>query len=160
PACNVTTSAASCSTAVTKMDPGKTLHAGESIKSPNGSYRLIMQGDGNLVLYAPGGNPLWHPGTNGNPDAWAVMQTDGNFVVYSAADSPLWHSHTYGNPGAYLTLGDDSRMRILTADGKELWNVGGSGVVVVSAIDPAAAGVPGRGWGYDLGSYPTVSLGG
>ena len=36
------------------------LHAGESITSPNGLYKLIYQTDGNLVLYdEPTGTPLW-----------------------------------------------------------------------------------------------------
>jgi len=55
---------------------------------------MIMQGDGNLVLYNATGQPLWNAGTGGNSGAWAVMQSDGNFVVYSASKAPLWNAGT------------------------------------------------------------------
>ena len=45
------------------------LTANQSIYSPNGQYQLIMQGDGNLVEYGPGGQVIWDAGTNGNPGA-------------------------------------------------------------------------------------------
>jgi len=32
--------------------------------SPNGEFVLIMQGNGNLVEYAPGNRPVWATGTN------------------------------------------------------------------------------------------------
>jgi hypothetical protein len=37
---------------------------------------LAMQGDGNLVLYASSGAPLWHSQTGGNPGAWLAVQDD------------------------------------------------------------------------------------
>ena len=39
-----------------------------------------MQGDGNLVLYAPGSTPIWATNTAGNDGAQLVTQTDGNLV--------------------------------------------------------------------------------
>ena len=61
------------------------LTANQSIYSPDGQYQLIMQGDGNLVEYGPGGQVIWDAATNGNPGAYAIMQGDGNLVVYSPA---------------------------------------------------------------------------
>ena len=53
------------------LDPASTttlnLTANQSIYSPNGQFQLIMQGDGNLVEYGPGGQVIWDAGTNGNP---------------------------------------------------------------------------------------------
>ena len=76
------------------LDPASTstldLTANQSIYSPNGQYQLIMQGDGNLVEYGPGGQVIWDAGTNGNPGAYAIMQGDGNLVVYSPAGKALW----------------------------------------------------------------------
>jgi hypothetical protein len=54
--------------------------------------RLVMQGDGNLALYEPGGVCRWASGTDGNPGAWVVLQDDGNLVVYSAGGQALWAS--------------------------------------------------------------------
>lgn len=54
---------------------------------------LVMQGDGNLVLYAPGGVPLWASGTAGQPGTSLSVQDDGNVVLYRAGQ-PLWSTHT------------------------------------------------------------------
>jgi hypothetical protein len=56
--------------------------------SPDGLYSLIMQGDGNLVLYAQGSGARWSSGTY-SPGAIAWMQGDGNLVVYSQAGAAL-----------------------------------------------------------------------
>jgi hypothetical protein len=50
-------------------------------------YDLVMQTDGNLVLYdwwlnPPYGTAIWNSGTYGNPGAVMKFQTDGNLVVY------------------------------------------------------------------------------
>jgi hypothetical protein len=57
--------------------------------------RLIMQGDGNLVLYPPSGPAIWHTNTWGNPGATLVIQNDCNAVIYSGA-TPLWHTISWG----------------------------------------------------------------
>jgi hypothetical protein len=54
---------------------------------------VIMQTDGNLVLYS-GGEAVWSSGTSGNPGAQAVLQNDGNFVIYSASGRALWNTGT------------------------------------------------------------------
>ena len=58
--------------------------------------RLVMQTDGNLVLYA-GNAPYFQTGTYGNPGARAVLQDDRNLVVYSPANKPLWSAGTVCN---------------------------------------------------------------
>lgn len=63
------------------------------LQSPDRSSQLLMQSDGNLVLYNRG-RALWSTRTNGNPGAHFVVQSDGNMVVYSAAGSALWNSGT------------------------------------------------------------------
>lgn len=54
-----------------------------------GSFDLIMQGDGNLVMYS-GGVPQWSSQTNGWSGAYAVMQNDGNFVIYHPGSGAIW----------------------------------------------------------------------
>lgn len=54
---------------------------------------VIMQGDGNLVMYDPGG-PVWSSGTHGHPGAFLVMQDDGNLVIYDPNGTPLWATGT------------------------------------------------------------------
>lgn len=86
------------------------LEPNESVTSPDDRYRLIQQGDGNLVLYSPNGRALWATGTDGNPGARTVMQSDGNLVVYSAASKPLWNSVTAGQNGARLEVQNDANL--------------------------------------------------
>ncbi|AEI39713.1 mannose-binding lectin [Paenibacillus mucilaginosus] len=38
--------------------PGEKLTAGQMLVSNNGRFALVMQTDGNLVLYQDGGNPI------------------------------------------------------------------------------------------------------
>jgi len=73
---------------------GQTLRAGQQLTSPNGTYRLVMQGDGNLVLYDSGNRARWHTSTQNNPGSRLVMQTDGNLVIYSSRNRPLWQTQT------------------------------------------------------------------
>ena len=51
--------------------------------------QLVMQLDGNLVLYE-GGQAVWASNTGGNPGAYFAVQGDGNIVVYSSDNRPLW----------------------------------------------------------------------
>lgn len=61
--------------------------------------QFIMQHDGNLVLYAPGGEPIWDSGTHGNYHAALEVQDDGNLVVYSPGPRGIWESGTAGAGG-------------------------------------------------------------
>jgi hypothetical protein len=55
---------------------------------------LVNQGDGNLVLVAPGNRPVWATGTSGNPGSVLVVQDDANVVVYAPGNRPVWASGT------------------------------------------------------------------
>jgi hypothetical protein len=87
----------------TTLSAGQTLRSGQSIS--NGGYRLVMQSDGNAVVYASGGRVRWHTRTNGNSGSRLAIQTDGNLVVYSRYSKPLWH------------IGPDSGVKTVSATG-------------------------------------------
>jgi hypothetical protein len=53
-----------------------------------------MQTDGNLVIYVPGGHPIWASGTNGNPNSRLIAQSDGNVVIYRPDGHPIWATNT------------------------------------------------------------------
>lgn len=58
--------------------------------------RLIMQGDGNLVLYVPGGRPIWASNTPGQLGNFFKLQDDGNAIVSDAAErNARWSSNTW-----------------------------------------------------------------
>lgn len=54
------------------------------------SAHLLMQGDGNLVIYGPAGEVVWHAGTHGNPGARLVLENTGQLRIYSASNAVLW----------------------------------------------------------------------
>ena len=77
------------------LSPGAVLQPGQSLRSDNGAYRLVLQNDGNLVAYSQENQPVWHTRTNGERVTHAVMQHDGNFVLYDGV-KPIWNSQTHG----------------------------------------------------------------
>ncbi len=88
----------------------------------NAKGTLIMQGDGNLVIYSEVGRPLWATGTAGHPGARAVFQSDGNLVIYNPSGTPLWASNTAGTAaGGYATFHGDGNFVISTAAGYPVW---------------------------------------
>jgi hypothetical protein len=72
-------------------------HSGSYGKGP-GPYRLIMQTDGNLVIYNGHNQPIWATMTNGQGSGphRLKIQRDGNLVLY-ASSGATWASQTYGN---------------------------------------------------------------
>lgn len=100
----------------------------QSIKSNNGLYQLVLQGDGNLVLYGrqgrvPGGD-TWGVG-DGQGGTLAVLQSDGNFVLYGSSGrvpgGALWGSGTDGKGGTSLVMQDDGNLVIYRSDGSPVW---------------------------------------
>jgi len=54
--------------------------------------QLLMQPDGNLVLYGQGG--IWHTFTYGSPGAKLKVQNDGNAVIHNASGQWIWRTYT------------------------------------------------------------------
>lgn len=52
--------------------------------------RLVMQTDGNAVIYDVSNRPTFDTGTAGQPGSRLVVQDDGNLVVYSRTNQALW----------------------------------------------------------------------
>ena len=136
------------------MRASESLAAGASIKSPSGRYRLILQSDGNAVLYddfgfstllkssgladwaadigianSPLPAALWDSRTVGSSASSLVMDPDGSLVLLAGVDSsatPVWHTRTAGWPGAFMSVRDDGTVAVNRADGRVLWIVGTS----------------------------------
>jgi LasA protease len=88
--------------------------------SPNRAYRLVMQGDGNLVEYQAG-TALWASNTGGDNGAVVEMQSDGNLVIYLNG-AAKWASNTGGFQGAQLVLQDDSNLVMYGKQSAILWS--------------------------------------
>jgi hypothetical protein len=99
---------------------GHGLAVGETIESCDNAHRLVMQGDGNLVLYH-GKSALWASKTVGSGARMLAMQGDGNLVAYGAEGTVAWQSHTSGHPGAHLAVQTDGNL-VLYAGSTAIWN--------------------------------------
>lgn len=97
----------------------QSLGVNQSLVSQNGSYRVILQGDGNLVIYN-GSHPTWDSTTSGywvGPTGRLTMQSDGNLVIYNSNYYPYWdigkNPHfdpAAGRYGYYLKIQNDGNL--------------------------------------------------
>lgn len=83
--------------------------SGDYLKSQNGKYMAVFQGDGNLVVYRTSDmKPLWSTKTNNvGHGATCFFQGDSNLVIYSNVEERVtryvevsdwvwdWNSQTY-----------------------------------------------------------------
>ena len=102
------------------LSADQSLTANQRLVSDDGRYQLIMQSDGNLVLYSPY-RALWWTGTNGRGATRAVMQHDGNLVLYDAQSRAVWYTRTDGNSNAGLALQSDGNLVVYNPQGRPLW---------------------------------------
>jgi hypothetical protein len=117
-----------------RLNPGESLSPNGQLTAPTKPLRLVLQDDGNLVLYV-WNDPLWDSKTTGQPAAKAVMQQDGNFVIYDNQGKALWSSNTWGKNGSYLELDDSGSATIYHP-------VGASKLPVWSTNTPFSFGWP------------------
>lgn len=98
------------------------LLANQSIQSGNGTYRLTMQSDGNLVLYSSG-KAIWSSKTCGENPQCAIMQSDGNFVFYNKSMRAKWASNTRAdaNLNSHLIIQNDGNLVIYNPAGHAIW---------------------------------------
>ncbi|MEW2299025.1 protein kinase [Streptomyces sp. NPDC006655] len=87
-----------------------------------GARTLVMQQDGNLVIYDQDGKARWAAMTNGEGNS-ARFQPDGNLVVYDSGGHALWASRTDGHQGAVLVFQADGNVLIKSGD-TVLWAAG------------------------------------
>ncbi|KAI9749668.1 MAG: hypothetical protein M4579_006789 [Chaenotheca gracillima] len=104
-----------------RLAAGEGLLVNQSISSNNGLYRLVLQNDGNLVLFGPHG-AMWASQTSGRSDAFdLVMQADGNLVVYNIFSQPYWASDTWGETDNPEFVVHDNGNACIYAGGRPVW---------------------------------------
>ncbi len=126
-----------------------TLNQTQFIASQNGYAYLVMQADGNLVLYRSrdfvSSTAVWASGTNGKGSApfRLTMQSDGNLVIYDSTNKPTWASGTNGKGvGPYrLVMHNDRHCVIYDGTNRAEW------AIQPTTIDPTVppSTVPGAG---------------
>jgi hypothetical protein len=128
PAATTSTTPANDATNITvlqraSLTSGMKLLINQAIAMPaSPEIRLVLHGNGNLVLYNDGGkSPLWSSDTAGKQVSYGEMQADGNFVLKTTAGEEVWSTDTAGNPGSMIVLGQEGTVAIFAKDFKTLW---------------------------------------
>ena len=101
------------------LQSGQSIAQPGSVKSLDGRFNLVLQNDGNLVLYFEGNGALWATSTSGAGHT-LTMQSDGNLVLYDAASKAVWSSKTYGHAGATLAVQNDGNL-VVYGGSTPLW---------------------------------------
>jgi hypothetical protein len=91
-----------------RLQAGQSLKKGESLQSANGQYTLILQEDGNLVIYTQG-RATWDSKTAGKAVSHAILQSDGNFVIYGYPNA-IFDTGTTGWINPFLVMQDDGNL--------------------------------------------------
>ena len=108
---------------------GAYLATNDYLVSANGLYFVIMQSDGNLVIYK-GSDPahqgafVWNSGVApGIGEYFVIMQSDGNLVIYKGSDPAhqgafVWNSGKAPGAGVYgATMQSDGNLVVTTGTG-------------------------------------------
>lgn len=108
---------------------GNMLSSSYYIRSSDLRYALLMQADGNLILFGPGYHVLWASGTNGNPGAYLGLQNDGNIVIYSSSGKAIWATNTNGQSLSYLIMQSDGNLVAYSPSGSAIWATNTNGQI-------------------------------
>ncbi|KAG5666765.1 hypothetical protein PVAND_014775 [Polypedilum vanderplanki] len=93
-----------------------------SIKSANGEFFLIMEKNGNLVIYATNQKvPIWATNTDKTGGKRVCMQADSDFNMYSHSNTLIWSSKTKGLNGTYVKLQNNGKLEMFTKADKKVW---------------------------------------
>jgi hypothetical protein len=104
------------------LEPGRQLDSGNQKLSPNGQWRLVMQSDGNLVIYnVATGNYKWSTFTGGSGAQRATMEQNGCFNLYTEPGVLKWSTWTR-DAGSVLRLKDDGVLAVVNTKGWTVWN--------------------------------------
>ena len=106
------------------LGSGGSLGPGGSVTSPSGSFTLIYQNDGNLVVYRADGTPIWWTSTDGTNPGAVTVTPDGGVILSDASGSVLWSAGTDGHPGDALVMQDSGALQVVDVNGAVLWDSG------------------------------------
>jgi hypothetical protein len=109
-----------------ELDAGQVLHRDVAMRSADGNYMLIMQGDSNLVVYDISSGSwvgLWSTGTwtYNDPRVELYFQADGNLQLIQPGTGVIWESNTAGSGATKLIMGDDGYLHLQKPDGTDVW---------------------------------------
>jgi hypothetical protein len=117
-------------TYISVLPSGAKLQKNEDVLSNSGRFDLVLQGDGNLVLYDTTlgliGDPkaaIWASDTYTRRADYCLMQGDGNLVMFGIPNERhvIWDLGTAGHANAYLVVQDDGNL-VLVEPSCPVWD--------------------------------------
>ncbi len=100
----------------------QTLNVGEQLVSQNGRFNIIMQSDGNFVLYDKQQNiATWASNTYLSDVNHVIMQHDGNLVAYNNGTVSRWASNTWNSDAAYAIIQNDGNFVLYNNENNPRW---------------------------------------
>ena len=109
------------------LSSGLTLHPGQSLTTPERSYSLTYQLDGNIVIHTSSGKALWSTNTYRSSLGNLVMQSDGNLVLTNKSGTVIWSSGTGTKGRSNLLLQQDGNLVLYNTAGHPTWATGTMG---------------------------------
>ena len=100
-----------------KLSSNQVLFKGQFIQNAARTSRLVLQGDGNLVLYNSNNQAVWASWTVGSNAKYLILQSDGNLVLYNSNNQAVWASWTEGNGNSTMYLQGDNNLVIYNYNG-------------------------------------------
>lgn len=104
-----------------QIQAGQWLNTGGQLLSPNRLYQLVMQDDGNCVLYRLSSNPpqpLWSTGSRGS-GCRLSLSSEGRILLSDSSGKSLWQAgSSHGNGPYYLQLQDDGNLVLYRRQGQ------------------------------------------
>ena len=100
---------------------GEQLADGQAIHSSDDRFRLVLQNDGNLIVFF-GTAPLWKSDTARTRGAYRLtLQDDGNLVLHAVDGAVIWATDTAGTNARALVMQTDGNL-VLYSDIGPVWS--------------------------------------
>lgn len=106
------------------LSAGQTLYKLGGLTSKNKCFNLVMQNDGNLVIYDNAAKAAqWNSGTAEQVNAYKVtFQRDGNFVMYTRDNEVIWKAeNTDRKGGKFVIIQNDGNLVMYNNQRKPIW---------------------------------------
>lgn len=107
-----------------RLQVGEELAAPRFLQSADGNHKLVMQHDGNLVIYTRAGKATWSTGTwslpTGQRPVKALLKRGGSLVLIDSSGVERWTSKSDTAGVDKVVLGDDGVL-VVYAGSRRVW---------------------------------------
>ncbi|KQS96964.1 hypothetical protein [Cellulomonas sp. Leaf395] len=121
-----------------RLVPGESLAVGQQISSPRGTYTLVLNVGGDLLIRTETGGSVWKK--SGGPGARLNLTTSGDLQLVTAEGALVWHN-SVSSSCATVAVQDDGRV-VALSDGKVVWAIPTDRGVVAASPTPTPTAAP------------------